>query len=153
MRRLYIAYGSNMDHEQMARRCPDSLYIGEGYIEGYELLFKGSLTGSYATIEQKEDSKVPVCIWSISDQDEEALDHYEGFPNFYYKTYISANTKIGDVTGMVYIMHEKRKLGIPTGLYYNVLRACYKQYKWDTKILKEALDKSIHAINKKGLNR
>ena len=54
MKKLYIAYGSNMDEEQMAFRCPTAILVGTAIVEGYELMFKGSRTGSYATIEPKE---------------------------------------------------------------------------------------------------
>lgn len=90
-RKLYIAYGSNMDTEQMALRCPSARFIGISEINGYELLFKGSKTGSYATIEKKEDEKVPVVVWEIMERDEKRLDWYEGFPLFYYKEDISVS--------------------------------------------------------------
>ncbi|KXB93081.1 hypothetical protein HMPREF3191_00621 [Veillonellaceae bacterium DNF00626] len=78
--RIYIAYGSNMSEVQMTRRCPDAVLSGTGRIWGYELLFKGSLTGCYATIEKKADAFVPVVFWRISPADERRLDAYEGFP-------------------------------------------------------------------------
>ena len=62
MKKLYIAYGSNMDEEQMAFRCPTATLVGTAIVEGYELMFKGSRTGSYATIEPKEGSIVPVLV-------------------------------------------------------------------------------------------
>ena len=70
MKKYYIAYGSNMDERQMAVRCRDAVLTGTGFIQGYELLFKGSLTGCYATIEPKEQSRVPVTVWKISKADE-----------------------------------------------------------------------------------
>ena len=83
--RYYLAYGSNLSVEQMAFRCPDAVYVGYSFIKDYELLFKGSKTGSYLTIEKKEGSCVPVVIWRISEADEKNLDRYEGCPHFYYK--------------------------------------------------------------------
>ena len=68
--RIYIAYGSNMSEVQMARRCPDAVLSGTGRIRGYELLFKGSLTGCYATIERKAGAFVPVVFWRISPADD-----------------------------------------------------------------------------------
>ena len=47
MKKLYIAYGSNMDEGQMAHRCPTARLLGQTEVEGYRLLFKGSLTGAY----------------------------------------------------------------------------------------------------------
>ena len=79
----YIAYGSNMDEEQMKFRCPDSKLVGTGKIKNFRLMFKGSLSGNYATIEPEKNFEVPVLIWKISAADEKKLDRYEGFPNFY----------------------------------------------------------------------
>ena len=83
--KYYLAYGSNLSVEQMLQRCPQAIYVGTSEIKGYRLLFRGSLTGSYLTIEPEKNRKVPVLIWRVSDQDEEALDLYEGFPCFYRK--------------------------------------------------------------------
>lgn len=88
--RIYAAYGSNMDETQMKRRCPKAKLVGRGEVVGLHLLFKGSGSGVYATLEEAKDfigmqNRVPVILWSITPQDEKALDHYEGFPHFYYK--------------------------------------------------------------------
>ena len=42
-RRLYIAYGSNINLEQMANRCPNSKVIGKEMLKGYELEFREAL--------------------------------------------------------------------------------------------------------------
>ena len=65
--------------------APTATLVGTAIVEGYELMFKGSRTGSYATIEPKEGSIVPVLVWEIGQMDERRLDYYEGYPNFYYK--------------------------------------------------------------------
>ena len=54
-KKIYIAYGSNMDLEQMRYRCPNAKMKGTGVLENWRLMFKGSLTGSYATIEEEEE--------------------------------------------------------------------------------------------------
>lgn len=84
-KRYYIAYGSNLNIRQMKYRCPDARIIGTAVLRDYELLFKGSKTGAYLTIEPKEGGVVPVAVWEVSESDESALDRYEGFPVFYYK--------------------------------------------------------------------
>lgn len=66
MKRYYIAYGSNLNIRQMRRRCPSARIIGTAELHGYELLFKGSRTGSYLTIEKKEGSTVPVAAWEVT---------------------------------------------------------------------------------------
>ena len=85
MKRYYIAYGSNLNIRQMRIRCPHARVIGTAVIHDYELLFKGSRTGAYLTIEPKEGSEVPVAVWEVTESDEAALDRYEGYPAFYYK--------------------------------------------------------------------
>ena len=82
-KKIYVAYGSNMDLVQMAHRCPQAELLGKGTMKG-RLLFKGSQTGSYATIERMRGYTVPVLLWQISKADEGRLDIYEGFPDFYY---------------------------------------------------------------------
>jgi len=143
MRKYYIAYGSNMDEEQMAYRCPQAKLIGPSEVEGYELLFKGSLTGAYATIEPQKDSIVPVLIWEISEKDEEHLDRYEGYPTFYDKKILKVLLEGRDLEAMAYIMDERRQLGRPTDQYYRVLDRAYQKYGFDKKILMEAFSKSI----------
>ena len=147
MSKYYIAYGSNMDTNQMEYRCPESLLVGTGWINDYELLFKGSLTGFYATIEQNADSKVPCYIWSITEADEKSLDRYEGYPTFYYKKTLPVELiDGGTIEGMAYIMHEERELGIPYANYFNNMREVYAIENWDDKILWDALDKSTDHI-------
>lgn len=151
-RKLYLAYGSNLSEEQMSYRCPDAEIVGRAGIKDYELIFKGSKTGSYATIEPKKGSYVPVLVWSISERDERSLDRYEGFPTFYYKKDMEIEledmkqNQLGNRKAMVYIMDEQRKLGIPTYTYYNVIGKGYKKFGFDIKILQKALQKSAVAV-------
>ena len=148
MSKIYIAYGSNMDEAQMAHRCPEAQLLGTGLLEGWRLMFKGSLTGAYATIEREKGCTVPILLWRISAADEERLDRYEGFPSFYYKRTIQAvktdehGIRTGLTRGMAYIMHEERKLGVPSEHYYMVLAEAYAKFGFDIKILEDAYEYS-----------
>lgn len=73
MKRLYIAYGSNLNVRQMKTRCPNAKILGTAKLKGWELLFKGSKSGSYLTIEKKENAIVPVVIWEVDKTDEKHL--------------------------------------------------------------------------------
>ena len=44
--RLYIAYGSNLNLEQMAFRCPTAKVVGKSELKDYELLFRGGRRGA-----------------------------------------------------------------------------------------------------------
>lgn len=152
MKRYYIAYGSNLNIQQMRFRCPEARIIGTGQIDNYHLLFRGSKTGAYLTIEPREGSKVPVAVWEVTENDEARLDRYEGFPTFYYKKEMKL-----DVTGIktgkirrrncfVYIMHEDRPLGIPSSEYLKTCRKGYKDFGFSDVYLKIAAGKSVGII-------
>lgn len=138
MEKYYIAYGSNMDEGQMVYRCPTAQLLGRTELEDYRLLFKGSKTGAYATIEPEEGSRVPVLVWTIGKEDEKRLDRYEGYPVFYYKKDLEIDLAGKRVTAMAYIMDESREYGKPSEGYYGVLERAYRKYGFPMEILTEA---------------
>jgi hypothetical protein len=147
--KYYLAYGSNLSVEQMLHRCPDAVYVGIGEIKNYRLLFRGSLTGSYLTIEKKKGRSVPVVVWKVGEQDEAALDLYEGYPRFYRKEEILIEVKslingepIGTVPAFVYVMDETRPLGRPTSLYLRICEEGYDRFGFDQKLLQRAVRES-----------
>ena len=130
MAKLYVAYGSNLNKEQMCYRCPAAKFVGTGIIEGYELQFKGALHGACATIAPKEGTAVPVGIWTIQRADEKRLDIYEGYHehghSFYDKEQISVKMDDGStITGMVYIMDPRMDFGNPSAGYYDIVHRGY----------------------------
>ena len=157
MKRYYLAYGSNLNVKQMVLRCPDAKPLGTGEIAGYRLLFKGSKSGAYLTIEPQEGAKVPVAVWEVSEADEKKLDRYEGFPAFYYKkelelTYTGIKTgKKRKCTAFVYIMHEDRTFGIPSKSYLLTCHDGYKDFQLDERYLTRALFESMEELKCKNL--
>lgn len=150
LKRLYLAYGSNLSREQMAYRCPGAEIVGYATIHDYELLFKGSGSGNYATIEPKEGAHVPVLVWAISDQNEASLDRYEGYPSFYYKKELKVDVRsftshesMGEHKAMVYIMDERRKEGLPSRYYYDVISDGYDDFGFERKPLIRAIERAI----------
>ena len=145
--RYYLAYGSNLNVCQMRRRCPNATILGTAKLAGWELLFKGSKTGSYLTIEPCEGGSVPVVIWEVTESDEAALDRYEGFPAFYYKKDIRLQYKgirsgrRRTVTAFAYIMHEDRPIGVPTTAYLETCLDGYDTFFFDESILFTAYNK------------
>lgn len=149
MKRYYIAYGSNLNVKQMKMRCPGATILGTTKLKNYELLFKGSKTGSYLTIEKKEGSTVPVVIWEVTESDEKSLDRYEGYPIFYYKKEMKLQYK-GIRTGkrrtvdaFVYIMHEDNPVGVPSIYYMKTCIDGYDTFYFDKNILINAYKKSM----------
>ena len=110
--RKYIAYGSNLNREQMAQRCPDAKVIGSGMLKDYELLFRGYTDAAVATVEPKEGENVPVLIWEISPRDEVNLDRYEGYPRLYGKQMLEVEVEGGCEKMMAYIMKDGPTMGV-----------------------------------------
>ena len=98
---LYFAYGSNLNHFQMKRRCKDSKFIKKINLKGYTLNFRSKYRA--ADIEKKNNSIVPGGLYEISKSDEKKLDIYEDYPILYKKMYF----KYYNNTVMTYIMPKK----------------------------------------------
>ena len=71
---LYFAYGSNLHHFQMKRRCKDSIFLKKIILKGYKLTFRSKYRA--ADIEPKKKSSVPGGLFEISKSDEKKLDIY-----------------------------------------------------------------------------
>ena len=147
-KRLYLAYGSNLNLEQMSYRCPDATVLGTAELKDYELLFKGSGSGSYLTVERRKGATVPLGVWEVSEADERALDRYEGCPRFYYKKTLVlpvTDAETGETRRrrcFIYIMHEDRKLGVPSMLYWRTCHRGYRDFGFDPEYLKQALNRT-----------
>lgn len=137
---FYAAYGSNLNVAQMALRCPGARIVGTAIIKDYRLMFKGSKTGSYLTIEPAAGCEVPVGIWSVTGDDIESLNVYEGYPTFYYKKAFNLFCSDGKRHKVfAYIMHEDRPLEKPSAWYVDTCLSGYESFGFDPKTLREAL--------------
>tara|TARA_B100000700_G_scaffold182693_1_gene201561 strand:- start:609 stop:1016 length:408 start_codon:yes stop_codon:yes gene_type:complete len=130
---LYFAYGSNLNHFQMKRRCKDSKFIKKYKIKNYRLNFRSKYRA--ADIEKKKNSIVPGALYEISKSDEKKLDIYEDFPILYKKIYFKYyNRKI-----MSYIMTKKSVFRYPTEKYLNIIKQGYKDCDLNKSYLFKAL--------------
>tara|TARA_B100000029_G_scaffold315601_1_gene308005 strand:- start:264 stop:671 length:408 start_codon:yes stop_codon:yes gene_type:complete len=130
---LYFAYGSNLNHFQIKRRCKDSVFLKKYELKNYRLNFRSKYRA--ADIEKKKNSIVPGALFEISKSDEKKLDIYEDFPTLYTKIYFKYyNKKV-----MTYIMVKKTKFRYPTEKYLNVIKQGYKDCNLDKSYLTKAL--------------
>ena len=65
---LYFAYGSNLHHFQMKRRCKDSVFLKKIYLKNFRLTFRSKYRA--ADIEPSKNSLVPGGLFEISKSDE-----------------------------------------------------------------------------------
>ena len=117
---LYFAYGSNLHHFQMKRRCKDSIFIKKINLKNFKLTFR---------------SIVPGALFEISKSDEKKLDVYEDFPVLYKKYYFFYYGK----KVMTYKMVKKTPFRFPTERYLNIVKQGYKDCDLDNKYLQKAL--------------
>ncbi len=134
---LYFAYGSNLNHFQMKRRCKDSTFLKKINLKNFNLTFRSKYRA--ADIEPKKGAVVPGGLFEISKSDERKLDIYEDFPKLYKKYYfLYYGKKI-----MTYTMVKKTSFMFPTERYLKVVSKGYKDCKLDNKFLKQALKYNI----------
>ena len=130
---FYFAYGSNLHHFQMKRRCKNSIYLKKINLKDFKLTFRSKYRA--ADIEPKKNSVVPGGLFEISKSDEKKLDVYEDYPTLYKKYYFYYYGK----KVMTYIMVKKTSFKFPTERYLNIVKKGYRNCKLDYKYLKKAL--------------
>jgi gamma-glutamylcyclotransferase (GGCT)/AIG2-like uncharacterized protein YtfP len=130
---LYFAYGSNLHHKQMKKRCKDSIFLKKINLKNFKLTFRSKYRA--ADIEYKKKSIVPGGLYEISKNDEKKLDVYEDFPILYKKYYFTYYGK----KVMTYTMTKKTTFKFPTDRYLNIVKMGYKNCNLENKYLKKAL--------------
>ena len=128
---LYFAYGSNLHHSQMKRRCKDSIFLKKSNLKNFRLTFRNM----YADIEFKKNSIVPGALFEISKKDEKKLDVYEDYPVVYKKYYFTYYRK----KVMTYTMVKKTAFTFPTKRYLNIVKKGYRDCQLDKGYLKKSL--------------
>ena len=129
----YFAYGSNLHHLQMKKRCPNCRFVRKIILHNYSLAFRSKYGA--ADIEKKMGKKVYGALYIISKVAEKRLDVYEEYPTLYKKMFF----KYGDKKVMTYIMGKKTKLIAPRTKYLNTIKQGYKDCKLNMKSLNAAL--------------
>ena len=148
MKKYYLAYGSNLNLDEMKSRCPFSRPVGISYINNYRLIFKGTKQVSYLTIEPCEGSIVPVGVYEITPMDEANLDFYEGVPTLYSKHNITVSLYGEEIQAIVYIMNPKYSYNLPSTTYVSRCIKGYQNFHLNHEILNIALQTTIDNIAK-----
>lgn len=145
--KLYLAYGSNLNLRQMTHRCPGAELLGYTYLENTRLIYRGSLSGYYLSIEDAAGFRVPCGVFRITPRDERNLDRYEGYPNFYGKvTYkglplyaMDGTQRPGSIDAMAYRLPRSSPAGLPIPYYIRICREGYLDFGFDPTYLDQAL--------------
>ena len=130
---LYFAYGSNLHHFQMKRRCKGSIFLKKINLKNFRLTFRSKYRA--ADIELKKNSVVPGGLFEITKNDEKILDVYEDYPVLYKKYYFEYyGRKV-----MTYSMVKKSQFKFPTERYLKIVKKGYKDCDLDERFLFQAL--------------
>ena len=107
----YFAYGSNMNLDQMAYRCPAASVVEPVHLP-------------------EEGSRVEGVLWKITPECEKSLDFYEGYPHLYGKEPVLVQGKDGMKREvMAYTMNApyKDQPAIPSDLYFmGIVEGCHQ---------------------------
>jgi len=79
---LYFAYGSNMDVEQMARRCPAARLVGAAVTDGFRFAIDRRWV---AALETRVGSQAYGLLWRVTPACLTALDEWEGVARGCYR--------------------------------------------------------------------
>jgi gamma-glutamylcyclotransferase (GGCT)/AIG2-like uncharacterized protein YtfP len=155
---LYFAYGSNINLDQMAYRCPAAQVVGPVILENYELLFRGNAGGhGVATIAPRQGHEVHGLLWKLTPACEESLDHYEGYPHLYDKQPVTVRNRDGQqMSVMAYVMtggNLWREAAMPSEYYYRGIQDGYQQNGLPVSKLKAALAHTSMEIFQKAKGR
>tara|TARA_R100000388_G_C7245002_1_gene164366 strand:+ start:6083 stop:6535 length:453 start_codon:yes stop_codon:yes gene_type:complete len=131
MKTKYLAYGSNLNKEQMMMRCPHAEPKNLIILQNFRLIFRG-----VADIIPASGFVVPVVEWLITEQCEKSLDIYEGFPNLYDKKYFCDN----DGTSFMTYTMNGNGFQMPPLNYLKVIERGYDDFGIDKTYITEALE-------------
>tara|TARA_R110002020_G_scaffold34640_5_gene105185 strand:+ start:504 stop:1268 length:765 start_codon:yes stop_codon:yes gene_type:complete len=137
----YFAYGSNLNLEQMATRCPNARHIGNVKIKDWRLVFRG-----VADIEPFIGGRLVGGVFKINDTDELALDDYEGYASgLYTKDYFDFKIAGKEERVMYYTMGTT-DIGQPSTYYYKTIWQGYEDCGLELRHLQDAYKSTLESI-------
>ena len=131
--KLYFAYGANLNLEGMRFRCPDARPVERFVLPDWRLAFSG-----VATIQPCQNSRVFGALWEITDECEENLDVFEGFPYLYTKIHLTHQ----GLNFMAYIMNDDPPAP-PSRSYFDTIAEGYRDWNLPLNELHAARDLTL----------
>jgi gamma-glutamylcyclotransferase (GGCT)/AIG2-like uncharacterized protein YtfP len=118
----YFAYGANMDLDTMFDRCPNVTFIEAGELTGYRFIIN---TRGVASIVPDVNSSVSGIIWTITEDDEVFLDHFEGVKGGLYTKH---TVTVGEIIEsnmhdcLVYVASDSKEGKPIEGYFTNIIK-------------------------------
>ena len=142
---LYASYDQFMNHEEMAKLCPDAEVVSTGWLSCFAFVFNEEAD----IVPSEDDSMVPIVIWNISSSDLKKLDNEYKYPEYFDRRTYAVTDNEGNVgEAFVYVMQDINK-GIfhPTRKYFDTLVKGCIENDIDVMYMYDALDDSYEYEN------
>jgi len=123
-RMYYLAYGSNMNCEQMRKRCPENIFIKKAYLKDYKFIYDDyskNWNGAVGNVVESKDNIVWGVVFEITEKDLKNLDKHEGYPEVYNRKQIDIYDNEGNVLSAIVYLREKQDEGKPSEAYENMV--------------------------------
>jgi hypothetical protein len=131
--RAYFAYGSNMDVDQMADRCPSAEIVGVCRLDGHRFLINSR---GVATLIPDAAGYVLGILWDLPPADEQTLDDYEGVPTYYQRHLIAVENNREAIQALFY-QAPNRTPGQPRRGYMQGIVAAARRHGFDEAYIAE----------------
>ena len=131
---IYFAYGSNLDLDAMAYRCPKATPIGRAQLVDWQ--FRINQHG-LATAIPSAGSTVWGGLWLVTPRCEQALDAYESIATgLYVRRTLRVKCNEGAVEALVYLA-TNQTLGVPRTAYLDCIVAGARSFEFPEEYLRE----------------
>lgn len=131
-RRLYFAYGSNLNIDQMLQRCPTATPVRTLFLRNWRLVFR-----QVADIEPADGHMVAGALYWCEQRDVAALDRYEGVKHDLYRQVRFRITKTGE-EAFFYRMNDNY-VAMPSVSYYRTIEEGFSDWGLPHQRLQDAL--------------
>ena len=142
MKALYFAYGSNMNSDQMTRRCPGAERVGRAFLEDHKLGFVGRSYTWYgrgvATAVPAEGERLPGVLWRVEGPHFRALDRCEGVPTSYVRERLPVVRRGAYEPAHVYFANSQ-VANSPSAIYADVIRKAHRKIGVPAAVLRDAV--------------
>jgi len=116
----YFGYGSNMNHGQMKKRCPEARYVKRVFLENYKFVYDGHSNkrkGAVGNIVKSGGQIVWGGLFEIGEKCRDELDRCENYPIDYDRKYFNVTDDNESEFKAIVYLREPRLLGEPSPEY------------------------------------
>ena len=121
---LLFTYGSNISHDQIKKRCPNSKFIKRAYHKGFKFVYDGysfQHKSAAANIIKSKECEVWGGLFEITKEGLAKLDCFEGYPNSYDRKKVGVKDEEGNSYNVIVYFREGKKIGKPHKDYRDII--------------------------------